>query len=221
MTSNELATGAPSLRISDCGLRILTVGFAPNPQSAIDNPQLQQYRQRILEHLFQRFQEHRPGRTVDDAVITAHRQAQAPPYDDAIAVGDRLGDDAADRDDAGFGRVDHRGELIDVEHAEGRDAERGAGVFLGLQAAIAGPPRELARLGADFPQVLLVCVADHRGDEPVLDRDGHPDVNLVPVADVIVLEPSVAGAVLDQRQRDGFDDDVVEPNLPARFAELL
>src|SRR2546423_7182944 len=69
MITSKLATVAPSLRISDCRLRIITAGFAPNPQSAIGNPQLQQHRQRILQHLLERFQKRRPRRAIDDAVI--------------------------------------------------------------------------------------------------------------------------------------------------------
>src|SRR5437879_4564433 len=101
---------------------------------------LEQHCQRGFQHLFQRSQEYRAGCAIDDAVIAAHRQTQAPPHHDAIGIRDGLGDDAADRDDAGLRRVDHRGELIDVEHAEVRNAERGARVFLGFQAAVAGSP---------------------------------------------------------------------------------
>src|ERR1051325_589854 len=221
MTSNEFATGAPSLRISDCGLRILTAGVAPHPQSAIDNPQLEQHRQRILQHLLQRLQERRARRSVDHAMVTAHRQTHAAAHDHPLALRHCLRRDRSDRDDSRLGRVDDRGELIDVEHSEIRNAERRAGVLFGLEAASARLAGEVACLGADLAEALEVGIANHRRDQTVLDRHGHPDVHLVPVADVIVLEPGVAGTMLHERQRDRFNDDVVERNLAALFAELL
>src|SRR5512142_963000 len=45
-------------------------------------------------------------------------------------------------------------------------------------------------------------------------------MDLVPVADVVVLPPGVAGAVPGERQGDGFENDVVEADL-AFVAELL
>src|SRR5712691_5740839 len=192
-----------------------TVGTCLIPTFQQSN--LQQHSQRVLEHLFQSLQIRGARCPVDHPVITAHRDPQPAPHDDAIAVGHGLRDDAADRDDAGLGRIDDGGELIDVEHPKVRDAERRAGVLLRLQAPGLGTPRQLARLRADLPQALQVRIADYRRDEPVLDRDRHPDVYLVPVADVILLEPGVAGAMLDEGQRHGFDDDVVERDLPAFF----
>src|SRR5207237_3083544 len=55
----------------------------------------------------------------------------------------------------------------------------------------------------------------------IRDGDGNADVHFGPVANVVVLEPGVARAVAHQGQGDGFDDDVVERNLPVFFAELL
>src|SRR5881394_623049 len=119
------------------------------------------------------------------------------------------------------GGIDHRREVLDVEHAEVRDAERRAGVLLGLEPTIARAAGKLARFGADLTQALQVGVSDHRRDQSILDRHRHPDVDLVPVPDVILLEPGVAGAMLHEREGDGFDDDVVERDFPAFFTELL
>src|SRR2546422_10075093 len=47
-------------------------------------------------------------------------------------------------------------------------------------------------------------------------------MHLVPVADVILLEPGVAGRMLGERVRGRLDDDVVERDLaPPLIAELL
>src|SRR6059058_4850221 len=67
---------------------------------------------------------------------------------------------------------------------------------------------------------LELRVPDHGGDEPVLYRHRHPHMHLVPVADVVVLEPGVADRMLGERVRRRLDDDVVERDF-ALIAELL
>src|SRR2546430_1500156 len=81
---------------------------------------------------------------------------------------------------------------------------------------------KLLGLPADVGERLALRVPDHRRDEAVLHRHGHPNMHLVPVADVILLEPGVAGRMPGERVRGRLDDDVVERDLaPALITELL
>src|SRR5438876_943746 len=91
-----------------------------------------------------------------------------------------------------------------------------------MQPAAAGLLGEFLRLPADVGERLALRVPDHRRDEAVLHRHGHPNMHLVPVADMILLEPGVAGRMLGERVRGRLDDDVVERDLaPALITELL
>src|SRR5438105_3596139 len=176
---------------------------------------LEQHCERVLKHLFQRFQERRPGRAVDHTVVAAHRDPHAPARRYLAVPHDRLRRDRADRDDARFRWIDHRRELVDFEHPKVGDGEGRPGVLARLQPAAPRLLGEVARFATDFEQRLQVRVADHRRDEPVLHRDRHPEVHLGPITDVIVLKPGVAGAVLREREGGGFDYDVVERDSPA------
>jgi hypothetical protein len=53
-------------------------------------------------------------------------------------------------------------------------------------------------------------VADHWGDQAFLDRHRHAHVDFVPVPDVVILPPGIAGGVLPQRHSHGLEDNVVE-----------
>src|SRR5207248_1717154 len=73
-----------------------------------------------------------------------------------------------------------------------------------------------------WSQLMVIRIPDHRRDEAVLHRHRHPNMHLVPGADVILLEPGVAGRMLGERVRGRLDDDVVERDLaPPLIAELL
>ncbi len=133
----------------------------------------------------------------------------------------RLLHDAAHGQDAGLGRIDDGGELVDVEHAEVRHAEGAAGVLLRLQAAFPGAAGHLLHLGGDLAERLPIGVAHHRRDQPVFHCDGDAQVHFVPVADPVVLPPGVAGGMRLQRRGGGLHDDVVERDLWSCLAAPL
>jgi hypothetical protein len=56
----------------------------------------------------------------------------------------RLFRHAADCQNAGLGRVDDRGEFVDIEHAQIGDRESAAGVLLGLEPALPRPGGEVS-----------------------------------------------------------------------------
>ena len=139
---------------------------------------------------------------VGDAVV--HRQRHLHPA--ARPSPGRLpttGDLAhgADRQDRGLGRVDDGRELLDAHHAEVRDGEGRAGVLVRLQAPVAGALGQFARLGRDVDQRLRVGVANHRGDQAVLERDRQADVHARVLLDVIAGERRVDLRVPLQRRR--------------------
>src|SRR5215469_14694356 len=91
----------------------------------------------ILNQTSKRNQELGAGRAVDHPMIAAHRDAHPAPRGHRAVHHDGLGLGRADRENAGFGWVDDRGELVDPEHAEVRDRERRTGILFGLE--LSGP----------------------------------------------------------------------------------
>src|SRR5829696_3841197 len=94
-------------------------------------------RQRILQHRLERLQELRARRAVDHPVIARNREPEPSPGRELPLVHDRFLNDPPDRQDPGLGRIDHRRELLDVEHAQVGDREGAAGVFLRGEPALA------------------------------------------------------------------------------------
>src|SRR2546425_11506458 len=151
--------------------------------------------------------------------LPIYREAQAAARHDLAVDGHGLRRDRTHGEDPRLRRIDHRGELIDVEQPQIRDGKGGARVLSGLEPPATGLVGELARLAVDLREGLRVRVPEDRRDQPVLHGHRHAEVHLVPVADVIVLEPGVAGTVLGERERGRLEDDVVERDL-ALVAEL-
>src|SRR6185312_13007316 len=223
MTSNWVATVVLSLLVTPAGggppPRLTLCCTALRRLRATRN-RLPHQRQRILQHGLERLEEPGSRGAVDHPVIARHGEAKPPPDGELPLVHGRLFGDASDRQDARLRRVDYRRELVDVEHAEIGDGERAAGVLLGHEPAFAAALGQVVRLGRDLPQRLEVRVADHRCDQSVLDGHGHAHVHLVPVADPVLLPPSVARRVLSQCQGHRLEDDVVEGHLRALAQRL-
>src|SRR5829696_778564 len=96
----------------------------------------------ILDQPPERLEEPGADGAVDDAVVAAHRHAHALADDGGAVLDDRPVLRGADGEDGRLRRVDDGRELVDAEHAKVRDRERGAGVLLGLELALARPLRE-------------------------------------------------------------------------------
>jgi len=82
----------------------------------------------IFKHRPQRLQECGARCTIDNTMITRHRNAHAAP-DDYFAIFDnRLFDGLPDCQDRALGRVNDRGEFVNAEHAEIADRKGRADV---------------------------------------------------------------------------------------------
>src|SRR5437588_4134436 len=83
-----------------------------------------------LQEALDFLQELRGSYPIEDPMVDGERDAHPLAGDDLAVLHHRLVLDRADRQDAGIGRVDDGRELIDVVHAQVRDAERVAEVVL-------------------------------------------------------------------------------------------
>src|SRR2546422_5909179 len=71
-------------------------------------------------------------------MIAAHCEAQAAARHDLAVDGHGLRRDRTHGEDPRLRRIDHRGELIDVEHPQIRNGKGGARVLSGLEPTAAG-----------------------------------------------------------------------------------
>src|SRR5438552_16938020 len=179
----------------------------------VRSPHSDYERQRILDVSSDCLQEFRAGCPVDDAVIAAHRHADALTELELAVDHDGLLLDAADRKNARFRRIDDRGELIDPEHAEVGDGEGGPGVLLGEELPLARSAGEIARLLRDVPQRHSIRVEQNGRDKTVLNRDCHRHMNPIEMTDLVVQPVRVYLGMLGERECDCPDDNVVEGDL--------
>ena len=80
----------------------------------------------MLDQIDELDQPLRAERAVDDTVIARHRDGHALADLDLTVDDDRRVDDGADREDAGLGRIQDRGEPLDAEAAPPVEAEAAA-----------------------------------------------------------------------------------------------
>ena len=101
----------------------------------------------------------------------------------------------ADGEDRAFRRIDDGRELLDVEHPEVRDRERRAAHLRRAELAGAGALGEIARLTAIAAERFHVAVAEHRRDQPLVERHGDAEVRAMILADRLRgLGPGAVGA---------------------------
>src|SRR6266540_3257323 len=84
--------------------------------------------ERILDQAPERLKEACSSGAIDHAVVTAHRHAHSLTHRDVAVSNYGLVLDGADRENRRLGRIDDRGEMLDVEHAKVRYRERPARV---------------------------------------------------------------------------------------------
>src|SRR5262252_7919400 len=82
--------------------------------------------ERLLEKPLHVLQEASAHRAVHHAVVARDRHLHPAADPDLAMIGDRLLDHRAHRQDGALRRIDDRGKLLDVVHAEVRDGERRA-----------------------------------------------------------------------------------------------
>src|SRR5690606_24145628 len=148
---------------------------------------------------------------VHDAVIVAEREegsladrdrVHAVRRHDDRALLDRTGPEnrgSALRDD---GHADDR-----AEHAGIRDRERRTLDLVGLELALAGARGEVVDAARDAHEVELVGVLHHRYDEPGVQVDGHADVDVAAIEQVVATHGRVHHRVLRQHLGHGPRDE--------------
>jgi hypothetical protein len=129
--------------------------------------------------------------------------------------------DATDGQDAGIGRVDDGGELLDAEHAQVGDGEGVAFPVLRLQLFLLGPLGVVAHFNADGAQGLSIGKTHHGHQQAFFHRHGHADVDVLVETDLIAQPAAVHLRMLLQGNGHGFDHHVVEGDLVRRDARLL
>src|SRR6185312_4361523 len=166
--------------------------------------------QRVLDQPAQRLQEFRSRRSVDHAMVAAHRYPKPLAYHQIAIDYDGLFFDCSNREYPCFGRIDYRSELIDAEHAEIGDRERRSRVFLGLESALARASGQLSRLRCNVRETLFVRVEDDWSDEAFFDSDSHSDVYAIELPNRVAGPVGIHFGVLSKCRRSRLDDDVIE-----------
>src|ERR1043166_9662037 len=83
---------------------------------------------------------------------------------------------SAHRQDRRLRRIDHRGEVLDAEHAKIGDGETAALVFLRLELLGARPLGQRLHLVGEDGQTLLLGTEHDGGDEAEIERYGDGDI---------------------------------------------
>src|SRR5699024_8706344 len=177
--------------------------------------------QRALQDGAQLLEEGRGDGTVEHPVVDGQRQGHDRAVDQLPAPPDGLLHGGADGQDRSFGRVDDRGEGVDLVHAEIADAEGAALVLVGLQRAVAGTVRQVARLASDLPDALAVGVADDGHDQSGLEGDGQADVDVAAADDLVAAPGGVDFGVVAQGDRRCPDQEVGDAEADAVLGELV
>lgn len=88
--------------------------------------------QRLLQQVLQVGEEPRSGSSVERPVVDRDRELYSLPHLDLLAEDDRLLSHRSNGQDRRFRGVDHRGEVVDSEHAEIAHRECPAGKLVGV-----------------------------------------------------------------------------------------
>src|SRR4029453_10797745 len=91
--------------------------------------------QRLFEETLHVLEEARTHGAVHDPVIARDGHLHASPHPELAALGHRLLEHGAHRDNGTLGRIDNGGKLLDVVHAEIGHGEGRSGEFLGAELA--------------------------------------------------------------------------------------
>src|SRR5262249_6645227 len=103
--------------------------------------------------------------------------------------------------------VDHRGADHAAEAAEIRDREGTTGDFIRLELARAGPPGGSHDGALQVQHALFFGAAYYGDDQAILPRHRDPDVDVVVVDDVVVIQRRVEQGILTQRDDTGPRDE--------------
>src|SRR5262249_52023363 len=130
--------------------------------------------------------------------------------------------DRANAENRDLRLIDHRRADKTAETAEVGDREGAAGNLVRLELPGAGEAREIHTRELETEDILLVRIADHGNDQPVLQRDRDPDIDFVVIDDVVIIERRVEQRILPEagyrRARDerqvGQREAVVGLELP-------
>ncbi len=183
---------------------------------------LDQHRDRPLDQALECGKKLGAERAVDHTVIArqCHRH-DADEGDGAAFALHRLPPRRPDRQDGGLRRIDDGGKLPHAVHAEIGDRGRAALIFRGGELLRAGARSHLLHLVGDDGQRLSLGLADHRRDQPALDRNRNPDVGMSETQDTVDRPHRVGRRHALQRRRPGLDDEVVDGELEQRIARAV
>ena len=139
----------------------------------------------------------------------------------AVVRFDRRAPRRADRQDGRVRRIDDRRELAHTVHAQIGDGARTALIFVGLEFFLARTVGEIAHFGGNCGDRFAVGVADHRRDQPAVERDRDADIGIAEAQDTVARPDRIGAGNALQRRRPGLDDEIIERKLECRLARLV
>ena len=119
-------------------------------------------------------------------MVARQRRAHGLGHRQLTVAHDRPILDRGDGEDRRLRRIDHRDQLLDVEHADVREAEGAAGQLRAAELAAARLLGQLAGARDDLAERQRLGAVQHRHDEAVLDGHGDADVDVVVQLDAAV-----------------------------------
>src|SRR5688572_7437747 len=118
-------------------------------------------------------------------MVTTHGDTELAAHHDVALHDHGTLFNAADRKNTSLGWIDDRREVVDAEHAQVRDREGRARVFVRLEPPLARAAGEFARLLRDLAKSLLIGVKNDGRYQAIFDRHGHAEVDTIEVAHVV------------------------------------
>src|SRR5579875_1099160 len=133
---------------------------------------------RLFQQLPNTAEEGRRRRTVEHTMIDREAERHALPRYRSFAVErDRLAYPPHAKN-GGLRRIDDRREAIDAVHTQRCDRESATGHVVQTQLSRARPFGQVGRFARHFLERLAVGVAEYRHDQPFIECDSDPDIDL-------------------------------------------
>ncbi len=151
--------------------------------------------------------------TIDDAVVVGHGQVHHRAHRDFTVDDHRALLDGVHAQHAGLRRVDDRGGKQRAKDTTVGDGERAAGEFVHRQLVIPGLDREHTDLLFDVGKAHGFGIAQDRHHQATATADGHTNVAVILVDDLLVTDFSVECGILLQGIDRSLDEEAHEAEL--------
>ena len=103
----------------------------------------------------------------------------------------RFGLDAADAEDGAFGRIQNRGECVDIHGAQTGEGKGAAGYVVKGEGTFVRPGYGVPESDREFDELHPFGVLNVRDGETAFEIDGQPDVDVGQQDDLVALKAGV------------------------------